>query len=138
MPASYFRSGQTSVGEVQWLAVEQPNDPTDGPDEARAGEAGPSHSFGPVEVVQHTRENVSEKVLGGAAALCIFGREIFALGSLQEIDFVERHTLLLGEADSGTCRRADGVITNRLRRPGHLTDYVCLPHRQTSRPQRQA
>ena len=66
-----------------------------------------------------------------------FGGKVFALGGLQKIDFVQRDALLLREAHRRACRRADRIVGHRLRRPGHFTHHIRLPHRQSSRPQRQ-
>src|SRR5437660_3259211 len=107
MSTREVRGGNTGIGEFERLTIEKAHDPPDRSDEACAGKAGPGHGLGPVEVVKYARQNVCKNVFGGAAALHLFGGEVFALRCLQEIDFVEGDALLLGKAHVRTRRRAD-------------------------------
>src|SRR5215467_7117874 len=106
MPAGHIAGDDTSIAEVQQLAVQHGNDPADGPDKARARKAGPGHGFRPVEVVENARKNVGQDVFGGAAAFDVLGRKILTLGGFDEVDLVKGDALLLGETYGGACRRA--------------------------------
>ena len=77
-------------------------------------------------------------MLCGAATFNIFRREVFAFGSLDEINFVQSDALLFREADRRPCRRADCVIGHGLRRTRDLADDIGLPDNQALRPQRQS
>jgi len=61
-----------------------------------------------------TRENFEQEFVRGTAALGDFGGDVFALGSLHQIDLVERHALALGETDRGASRGTAGVVGNGL------------------------
>src|SRR6266403_402934 len=110
MAPSGVACGDASIGELQWLAVEEADNPANRPDEPGAGKAGPSHGLRPVKVVEDARKNIRKDVFSGTAAFDVLGSQVFALGSLQEVDFVESDALLLGEAHGGPCRRADYVV----------------------------
>jgi len=88
--------------------------------------------------VEDARENVRQDVFGGTAAFSRFCSQVFALGSLQEIDFMQRDALLFRKADSGACRRADHVVSHGLWRAGHFAYKIGLANRQALRPKRQA
>ena len=52
--------GETAEGEFQGLAVEDADEPTNGPDEAGAFQAGPGHGAWPRDIVNHAGENFEE------------------------------------------------------------------------------
>ena len=63
---------------------------------------------------------------------------IFALGGLHGDEFVERDTLLFGEADSGSGRRADIVVGHGLGRAGDFDFDVGLLGDDAADPRGQA
>src|SRR5262249_35520080 len=78
------------------------------------------------------RKNFAKYLFGSAAALGLLGGEVFAFGRLDEIDVVECDALLLGETDSCTCRRADCIVSDGLRRPSDFADHVSLLNFQST------
>ena len=79
-------------------------------------------------------EQFGEDLLGGAAAFCVLGGEIFAFGRLDEVDIDEADALLLGEADGGACGLALGVVGDGLGRAGDFADDVGLLYGQAADP----
>src|SRR5258708_18896839 len=138
MPASGVRSSDTAIGKFERLAVEQPDHPANWTDEAGTGQAGPGHGLRPVKVVEDARENVRQNVFGGAAAFHVLCSQVFPLGRLQEINFMQRDALLFRKADSSACRRADHVVSHGLWRAGHFAYEIGLANRQALRAKRQA
>src|SRR5258708_9865476 len=134
MPGSGVRSSDTAIGKFERLAVEQPDHPTDWTDEADTGQTAPGHGLRPVKVVEDARENVRQNVFGGTAAFHVLCGQVFALGSLQEINFMQRDALLFRKADGGACRRADHVVSHGLWRPRHFAYWVRLANSQDLRP----
>ena len=130
--------GNTGIRELQRLTIEKPHDPPDRSDEASAREAGPGHGFGPVKVVKDARQNVCKNVFGGAAALHLFGGEVFTLRCLLKIDFVEGNALLLRKANGRARRRADSIKGHRLGRACDFARDIGLTNWQAPRPERQA
>src|SRR5579862_7470068 len=110
--------GEAAKGELQRLAVEDAYEPADGPDEARAFQASPGHGAWPGEVVDHAGKNFEQQFVGGAAALGDFGGDVFALGSLHQVDRVKRDTLAFGETDGGASGGSGGVVGDGFGRAG--------------------
>ena len=84
--------------------------------------------------MKNSGENVCENMLRGTPAPDLFGGEVFALGSGQEVDFVQGHALLFGKADRSACRRADHIVRHSLGRTGDFTDDIGLADRKAACP----
>src|SRR2546430_5171124 len=110
----------TGNGNSQRLAVEHRDDPADRSNETRAIEAGPGHGARPGKIVHRARKDATEDLLGSSAQLDLFGRQVLALGCLDQIQIADVNALLLGEALRGPCRRADGIVRHGLGRAGHF------------------
>jgi len=92
-----------------------------GADEARAFEASPSHGARPGEVVDYARENFEQEIVSGSPALGYFCGDVFTLGSLHQVDLVERDALTFGEADGCAGGSAAGIVGDGFGRAG---DFV--------------
>src|SRR5260370_40478296 len=126
MAARRIPRSDTRAGDLHRLAVEHSHDPADGPDESRAVEAGPGHRARPCQIVYRAWQDVGQDLLGSAAALDLLCRQVLALLRADHEYFVERNTLLLGEAHRRACRLADRIVGHGLWRAGHLIDDVRL------------
>jgi hypothetical protein len=76
--------------------------------------------------VNRAWEQSGEDLLGGAAAFCVLGGEIFAFGRLNEVDIDEANALLLGKADGRARGLALGVVGHGLWRTSDFADDVGL------------
>jgi len=128
----------TGNGNFQRLAVEYRDDPADRSNETRAIEAGPSHGARPGKIVHRARKDATEDLLGSSSQLDLFGRQVLALGCLDQIQIADVNALLLSEALRGPCRRADGIVRHGLGRAGHFRLDVRLLNRQSANPGSQA
>ncbi len=120
MAASGATGGDAGDGEFQRLAIEYGDDPADGTNEPSTIEAGPGHGARPREIVDGTGEDAVQDLLRGSAEPDLFGRDVLALGRLNQIKITDVDALLLGEALGGACRRADGIVGHGLRRTGYF------------------
>ncbi len=75
-------------------------------------------------------QNLAQNLLRGAAALGLFGRQVFALRSMDDEDVDQSDSLLFGKAHSGACRLADLIVADRLRWAGDVINDVCLLYRE--------
>src|SRR5438067_3012545 len=128
----------TGNGNFQRLAVEYRDDPADRSNETRAIEAGPGHGTRPGKIVHGARKDATEDLLGSSSQLDLFGRQVLALGCLDQIQIADVYALLLGEALRGPCRRADGIVRHRLGRAGYFRLDVRLLNGQSANPGSQA
>jgi len=71
-------------------------------------------------------QNLGEKFAGRTASTDHLCGDVFALGSLDETEFVERDSLFLGKTDRRPCRRADIVVGDGLGRAGNFAFDVGL------------
>src|SRR5260370_1857870 len=120
MAASGATGGNAGDGEFQRLAIEYGDDPADGTNEPSPIEAGPGHGAWPSEIVHCAGEDTNENLFRSSAESDLFGREVLALGGLDQIEITDVDALLLGEALGGACRRADGIIGHGLGRTGYF------------------
>src|SRR5262245_61725820 len=77
--------------KLQRLAPEHRNDPTDRTDKARAVQASPGHGTRPGQIVNDAREDSGKNLLGGPPDFDLFGRQVLALGCLDEVKLVDMH-----------------------------------------------
>src|SRR6266850_5387500 len=130
-------AGRDAADEkFQRLAVKNGDDPADGTNEASAIETRPSHGAGPGKVMHRAGENGCEDLRSGAAEFDLLGGEVLALGSLDQVEAADVDTLLFGEAQRGTRRRADGVVGDRLGRASDFGLDVGLLGEQATNPGR--
>src|SRR6266436_3098353 len=137
MAAGRVARRNAADGKLQRLAFEHGDDPSNGPDEARALEAGPGHGAGPGESVDGAREDGGEDLRGGVAEFNLLGGDVFALGSLDQVEVADVDTLLVGEAQRGTRRRADRLIGDGLGWAGDFGLDVGLLGEQATDPGRE-
>ncbi len=110
MAASRATGGDAGDRQFQRFAVEHGDDPADGANEAGAFEAGPSHGARPSQIVNGAGEDRGQDLFRSPAELHLFGGNVLAFGSRDQIEIVDVNALLLGEAQRRACRRADGII----------------------------
>ena len=84
------------------------------------------------------RENGGEDLRGGAAEFDLLGGDVFALGSLDQVEVADVDTLLFGEAQRSTRRRADGVVGDGLGWAGDFSLNVGLLSEEATNPRRQS
>src|SRR6266849_1071816 len=137
MAAGRVARRNTADGKFQRLAFEHGDDPPNGTDEARAVEVGPGHGARPGEIVDGARENGGEDLRGVAAEFDLLGGEVLSLGSLDQVEVADVDTLLFGEAQRGTRRRADRVIGDGLGWAGDFGLDVGLLGEQATDPGRE-
>src|SRR5258708_9117020 len=90
--------GDSGAGKLQRFAVEDSNDPANGPNEAWAVEARPDHRARPRQIMNGSRQDIGEDLLGGASALDLLRGEVLAPRPGDQKDFVECDALLFREA----------------------------------------
>ena len=79
-------------------------------------------------------QNFVQDLFGGAPELDVPGGQVFALGRLDEVDFLERQSLLLGKTERRAGRRADGVVGHGFWRSGDFAGDVRLRGLQATQP----
>src|SRR5258708_22738103 len=81
--------GDSGAGKLQRFAVEDSNDPANGPNEAWAVEARPDHRARPRQIMNGSRQDIGEDLLGGSSALDLLRGEGLSLRRGDPKDFVE-------------------------------------------------
>src|SRR5207245_10975153 len=112
----------------RWLSGEHRDEPSNGANEAGGVEASPRRGAWPGDVVDGAGEDGREDLFRGPAELGLSGGEVLALRGLDQKEFVDVDTLLLGETQRGACRRADGIVGHGLRGTGDCRLDVRLFH----------
>src|SRR5215475_15429705 len=103
MPGSLRAAGQSRKRKLQRFAIEDTHEPSHWSNEPRTIEPRPSHGLRPVEVMNHSRQNLAKDLFGCPASFDLLCRQVLALGCLNEIDFVQRYPLLLSKAHRSPC-----------------------------------
>src|SRR5258708_8255897 len=83
--------GDSGAGKLQRFAVEDSNDPANGPNEAWAVEARPDHRARPRQIMNGSRQAIGEDLIGGASALDLLRGEVLALRRGGQKNLVEGH-----------------------------------------------
>ena len=93
----------------------------------------PVHLLGERQIAQQAGEDVGQRVNGAAAALVLLIGEVFALGRLRARQLLERHALLLGEAERRGRRLAVLPEGRRHGRAGDRLVEIVLAFRDVRR-----
>src|SRR5205823_462919 len=120
VPARRVPCRHSSDLNLQRLATEHSNHPTNGPDEPRPAEPRPRHGARPRQVVHRARQDGSQYLLRRAARLDLLRCEVLPFRRLHEIEGADMNALLLREAQGRSRRRADSIIGHGLRWSGNL------------------
>src|SRR5258708_15997821 len=83
--------GDSGAGKLQRFAVEDSNDPANGPNEAWAVEARPDHRARPRQIMNGSRQDIREDLLRGASALDLLRRAALAPRPGGQKNLVEGH-----------------------------------------------
>ena len=112
--------------KLQRLAIHHGDDPANRPNESRPINPRPRHRPRPRQIMNHSRKDLVQYLLRCPPSLHLLRGKVFALGSLHYIKVLQRKPLLLRKAMRRACRLADGIVSHRLRRPGHFVLHVGL------------
>ena len=95
--------------------------------------AGPNHRPGPGNLANHFRQDAGQNFRGGLSQNHLLHRNAFALGSVDDHEFRDRHALFFREAIRGACRLARHIECNGLRRPDNFARDIFLFYSNISR-----